>query len=253
MGWNAYIGTSSHAGTYTFQKPNLFQGRIPPREALPNTHKWGEMMAESEWALMWLDFWKAEQVDKMIWRLSCYDISGYWWESHLKHGRQHGFVECAKFLVLWDQILTLRTNMALGNVTSLHWSFSFLKSTPHFSMICPTCAPKWMLVCLPRCSPWSRCCSEDYVGVLRKKGSRFSSCLSYCRRREMSFGEGRRGSQPPENSRIGEKVRSFRASISGGGGELIAVRDKRRMNYYFFFIFRLLLGVWVSVPVVMWK
>lgn len=59
----------------------------------------------------------------------------------------------------------------------------------------------------------------------------------------MSFGEGRRGSQPPENSRIGEKVRSFRASISGGGGELIAVRDKRRMNYYFFFIFRLLLGI----------
>lgn len=44
-----------------------------------------------------LDVWKAEQGDKMVWGLSCSDISGHWWESSLKHGRQHYFVEFAKF------------------------------------------------------------------------------------------------------------------------------------------------------------
>lgn len=148
MGWNACLGASSHAGTHTLQRPNLLEGRIPPGEDLL-THTSGE-----RWWERVGEFWCVGCLESRTrWQnmgLSFSDISGCLWESHLQYGRQHDFVECAKFLLSRGKILNLTTFMALGSVTSHLWSFSFLKSTLEFQYCVSSAYPKVNAVVLTK-------------------------------------------------------------------------------------------------------
>lgn len=136
-----------------------------------------------------LDVWESEQSDKMKWGFYCSNISRRW-ESSLKHGRRYDFVECARLSLLWNQILNLRTCMAMGSVTYLQWSFSFFKLTSKFQYYISNLYPKintgvftkvFSLVMLL----WGLCWD------LQEKSSKFSSCQSYWERREMGLRESR--------------------------------------------------------------